>query len=212
MQTLFALYPNHLDWVGPIGVDSIDRTVLAFTVLVTVVTATLAGLFPAVHASRLDLNAVLKEGGTRSGSGGTAQGRIRSVLVGMQIALALMLLMGAGLLGRTFLALRTVDAGFDPRGVLTLRMSLDDPSLTHTASLEQLIQNGVQRLRAIPGVTATSASCCMPLENDMRLRLLIVGRPLEGAYHAMASWRSVSSGYFDAPEDPTPSRPALHGP
>ena len=77
-------------------------------------------------------------------------------------------------------------------------MSLDDRSVLRTATLEQLIENGRQRLGAIPGVLASGASCCMPLENDMRLRMNIVGRPLEGAYHAMASWRSVSTGYFDA--------------
>ena len=77
-------------------------------------------------------------------------------------------------------------------------MSLDDRSTLRTATLEELIQIGRQRLGAVPGVLGSGASCCMPLEGDMRLRMSIVGRPLEGAYHAMASWRSVSTGYFDA--------------
>jgi predicted permease len=119
-------------------------------------------------------------------------------LVGAEIALALMLLVGAALLARTFLALRAVDPGFERHGVVTLRMSLDDAGLTRTAVVEQLVQNAVRRLSSVPGVAVASASCCMPLENDMRLRFIIVGRPLEGAYHGMGSWRSVSSGYFDA--------------
>src|SRR5205814_4165010 len=161
------------------------------TVVMTVLSATLTGLVPGLHAAAVDLNAVLNRSGTRSASSGGGQGRMRSLLVGTEIALAVVLLIGAALLGRTFLALRAVNPGFDPRGVLTLRMGLDDPSLVHTGSLEQLIQNGSQRLNLIPGVVASAASCCMPLENDMRLRLIIVGRPLDGAYHAMASWRSV---------------------
>jgi putative ABC transport system permease protein len=198
LYTLLGLYPGNLSWIGPIGLGSIDKTVLGFTVLLTVVTAILAGLFPALHAAGFDLNTVLKQSSTHSGTGGGAQSHVRSVLVGAEIALALVLLVGAGLLARTFLALRAVNPGFDPRGVLTLRMSLDDPRLVNTAGLDQLIQNGVQRLSAVRGVSAVGASCCMPLENDMRLRLIIVGRPLEGAYHSMASWRSVWSGYFDA--------------
>jgi putative ABC transport system permease protein len=171
--------------------------VLGFTVLVTVITAILAGLFPALHASGIDLNQALKESSARSG-GGARHGAVRSVLVGAEIALALVLLIGAALLARTFLALRSVDPGFDPRGVLTLRTSLGDPDLIRTAGVEQLVRNAVQRLSAVPGVAVASASCCMPLENDMRLRFVIVGRPLEGAYHGMGSWRSVSSAYFDA--------------
>jgi putative ABC transport system permease protein len=198
MYALLGLYPDNLSWIGPIGPSAIDGTVLGFTVLLTAVTATLAGLFPALHAAGSDLNTVLKQSSAQSGTGGGAQGHVRSVLVGAEIALALVLLIGAALLARTFLALRAVNAGFDPRGVLTLRMSLDDFRLVNTAGLEQLIQNGVQRVSAVRGVSAVAASCCMPLENDMRLRLIIVGRPLDGAYHAMGSWRSVSSGYFDA--------------
>jgi predicted permease len=197
MQALLALYPGNLAWAGGVGVGTVDRDVLGFTVLVTVVTAVVAGLFPALHASGFNLNLALNESSTRSGSG-ARQGAVRSLLVVAEIALALVLLVGAALLARTFLALRAVDPGFDPHGVLTLRMSLGDPSLIRTAGVERLVRDAVQRLNTVPGVTVTSASCCMPLENDMRLRFIIVGRPLEGAYHGMGSWRSVSSAYFDA--------------
>ncbi|PYR87785.1 MAG: hypothetical protein DMF84_30645, partial [Acidobacteria bacterium] len=195
MQALRTLYPGNLAWVGGLSVGTVDKRVLAFTLIVTVITAFVAGLFPAFHASGFNLNRALKDS---SASSSGRVNRVRSVLVGAEIALALVLLVGAGLLARTFLALRTVDPGFDPHGVLTLRMSLVDPGRTGTAGVEQLIRNAVQRLSTVPGVAVASASCCMPLENDMRLRFVIVGRPLEGAYHGMGSWRSVSSGYFDA--------------
>jgi predicted permease len=197
MHALLAMYPGNLAWMGEIGLQSIDGTLLGFTMVITLVTGTIAGLFPAMHTVGLDLNTVLKAS-ARSVSGGAGQGRTRSLLVGAEIALAVVLLIGAALLGRTFLALRAVDPGFDAGGVLTLRMSLDDRSTLRTATLEELIQIGRQRLGAVPGVLGSGASCCMPLENDMRLRMSIVGRPLEGPYHAMASWRSVSTGYFDA--------------
>ncbi len=160
-------------------------------------TGILAGLFPALHASGFDLNLALKESNTHAGSG-ARHDKVRSLLVAAEIALALVLLVGAALLARTFLALRAVNPGFDPNGVLTLRMSLDDPGLTGTAGVAQLVRGAIQRLSTVPGVMVASASCCMPMENDLRLRFLIVGRPLEGAYHGMGSWRSVSPGYFDA--------------
>jgi predicted permease len=196
MQALLAAYPGNLAWVGGVGVGTVDKAVLGFTVLVAAATALLTGLFPAFHAAGVDLNHALKESSTRSTS--SARMGVRSVLVGGEIALALVLLIGAALMARTFLALRAVDPGFDASGVLTLRTSLGDPSLIGAAGVEQLVARAVEGLSIVPGVAVASASCCMPLENDMRLRFIVVGRPLEGAYHGMGSWRSVSSAYFGA--------------
>jgi predicted permease len=111
--------------------------------------------------------------------------------------LALLLLVGASLLIRTFVALRTVDAGFDARHVLTLRMSLTDTRQSTTAAVDRLVQDGLHRLGALPGVAAAGATCCLPLENDLGLRFIVDGRPLDGAYHGMAGWRFVSPAYFD---------------
>ena len=197
MQALLAAYPGNLAWVGGVGVGTVDKAVLGFTVLVTAATAVLTGLFPALHAAGVDLSHALKQSSTRSTSS-ARMAWVRSVLVGAEIALALVLLIGAALMARTFLALRAVDPGFDATGVLTLRTSLGDPSLIGAAGVEQLVRKAVERLSIVPGVAVASASCCMPLENDMRLRFIVVGRPLEGAYHGMGSWRSVSSAYFGA--------------
>jgi putative ABC transport system permease protein len=197
MEALAALYPGNLAWIGGVSSGAVDKEVLGFTTLVTVMTGILAGLFPALHASGFDLNLALKEGNTPVGSG-ARHDRVRSLLVAAEVALALVLLVGAALLARTFLALRAVNPGFDPNGVLTLRMSLDDAGLTGTAGVAQLVHGGIQRLSRVPEVMVASVSCCMPMENDLRLRFLIVGRPLEGAYHGMGSWRSVSPAYFDA--------------
>jgi predicted permease len=198
MRALSALYPGNLAWAGGAGPGVIDVKVLGFTILATVLTAVIAGLVPALHASRVDLNVMLKGSGGPSVAG-SGPGLIRSTLVAGEIALAVVLLVGAALLARTFVALRAVTPGFDARGVLTLRMPAgDSPELIRSADIDQLVRNGIDRLGAMPGVQAAGASCCMPFENDMRLRFVIVGRPLQGPYHGMGSWRSVSPGYFDA--------------
>jgi putative ABC transport system permease protein len=178
-----------------------DRTVVAFTSLASLVTVVLAGLFPALQASRFDLNVVLRANSVGSGGGGH-QRRFRSALVAAETSLALVLLVGAALLGRTFLALRAVDLGFQPRNVLTFRMALGDGAGTNAADVERLVGEATQELRALPGVVVASASCCVPLEGDLELRFLIVGRLLDGAYHGMSSWRSVSPGYFETMQVP----------
>ena len=95
--------------------------------------------------------------------------------------------------------MRAVSPGFDALGVVTLRLPVGDSlDQIRSADIDQLVRNGVDRLAALPGVQAAGASCCMPFENDLRLRFTILGRPLHGPYHGMGSWRSVSPDYFDA--------------
>jgi hypothetical protein len=100
-----------------------DGRVLLFTIVVSVCTGILFGILPAFAASRVDLVSAFKDSGTAS-EGGWKANRAQSVLVVAEIVLALVLLVGAGLLIKTFVALREVDRGFDPRNVLTLDMSL----------------------------------------------------------------------------------------
>src|SRR6185436_12760896 len=108
-------------------------------------------LFPALQGSRADLNLTLKESGGPSGSS-FRQNKTRSILVVVEVALALILLIGSALLIRTSLALRAVDPGFDPHNVLTMRMSLTGPRFLTSAGVEQMVRDGVERLRAVPGV------------------------------------------------------------
>ena len=89
------------------------------------------------------------------------------------MALALVLLIGAALLIRTLIALRSVDPGFDPHGILTMRMSLKDARFANTPSVEQLVRQGVQRIDAVPGVQAASASLCVPVQGYLTLRFTI---------------------------------------
>jgi putative ABC transport system permease protein len=187
-----------------IGIDgslvTIDWRVLAFTATVTVLTAIVFGLLPALQSSRGDLSIVLRESASRSGSAGGTQSRTRTVLVISEIALAVVLLTGAALLIRTSMALAAVDPGFDPHQVITMRTSLSSRELDKTTAVHQLIRNSVERLRALPGVEGASSTCCVPLENGYGLPFQIEGRPptKDGPYHGGGDWFTISPGYFQA--------------
>jgi putative ABC transport system permease protein len=170
--------------------------VLAFTFAVSIGTGILFGLFPALQGSRADLSSTLKESGGRSGTG-FRQNKARSVLVVIEVALALILLIGSALLIRTSLALRSVDPGFDTSGVLTMRMSLTGPRFQKSENVELMVRDGVERVKRIPGVVTASATCCVPLEGGYGLPFIIVGRPLEGPAHGSGGWITSSPGFFD---------------
>jgi predicted permease len=111
------------------------------------------------------------------------------------------LLIGSALLIRTAMALSNVEPGFDTHNVLTMRMSLKGAKFDKSEAVEQLTHNGVERLKAIPGVVEASATCCVPLQGGYGLPFRIVGRPLtsdsQGPYHGGAGWSTVSPGYFE---------------
>ncbi len=175
----------------------VDWRVLAFTLIVSLGTGVLFGLIPAFQGSRADLSATLKEGGGRTGTG-LRHNKARSLLAVAEVALALVLLVGSALLIRTSLTLRSVNPGFDPNDVLTMRMSLSDPRYRESAKVELLVREGVERLRSIPGVESASATCCVPLEGGYGLPFIIMGRPLDqGPFHGGGGWMTVSPGYFE---------------
>jgi len=175
---------------------SIDWRVLTFTIAFSFVATTVAGLFPALHILRVDLQHALKRTGGGSGVG-VRHKRVRSALVVTEIALAVVLLVGAGLLIRTSLALRAVKPGFDTHNVLTMRMSVSGTPFERRDGIARLTREGLDRILASSGVTAASTTCCMPLETVWQLDFVVRGRPLKGAFHAFAGWTFVSPGYFD---------------
>jgi len=111
------------------------------------------------------------------------------------------LLIGSALLIRTAMALGRVDPGFDTHNVLTMRMSLKGAQFDKSEAVEQLVHNGVERLKAIPGVVEATATCCVPLQGGYGLPFRIAGRPLaadsQGPYHGGGGWSTVSPGYFE---------------
>ena len=196
IRALLAVNPGDIPRIGVDGSGvTADWRVVAFTVAVSLGTGLVFGLFPAHEESRADLNLTLKESSSRSGSG-FRQNKARSILVVVEVALALVLLVGASLLIRSFMALRAVNPGFVSQNVLTMRMSMTEPQYTKAAGVDQLIRAGLERVRALSGVDAVSATCCVPLEDGYVLPFEIVGRPSEAANNRV-SWYTISSGYFD---------------
>lgn len=175
-----------------------DWRVLLFTIAISIGTGILFGLIPALQSSRSDLSATLKEASGRTGTG-FRQNKARSLLVIAEVALALLLLVGATLLIRTSLALAGVDSGFDSHSILTMRMSLTGPRFLKADVVESMVRDGVTRLRALPGVELASATCCIPLEGGYGLPFNILGRPPapNSPYTGGGGWKTVSPGYFE---------------
>jgi putative ABC transport system permease protein len=199
IQALLKVNTANLPRVGSDGVlVVVDWRVLAFTILIAAVTGILFGLIPALHSSRPDLASTLKESGGRGGTG-FRQNKARTLLVVTEVALAVVLLVGSALLIRTSMALAAVKPGFDVENVLTMRMSLNGPQYTKSAAVDQLVREGVERLRGIPGVVTATAACCVPLEGGYGLPFIVMGRPLtDGPFHGGGGWLTVSPGYFEA--------------
>jgi putative ABC transport system permease protein len=199
IRTLLAINTAGLPRLGVDGAAvGIDWRVLAFTLGVALVTGVLFGLFPAFQSARTDLTSTLKESSGRSGTG-LRQNKARSILVVAEVALALILLIGAALLIRTAVALGSVDPGFDAGNVLTMRTAMTGPRFETAEGVNQTIQRSVDRLRGVPGVIAASATCCVPLQGGYGLPFVIVGRPLpdQNPFHGGGQWLNVAPGYFD---------------
>jgi predicted permease len=199
IRALLAIDTAGLPRIGENGsLVALDWHVVAFTAAVALGTGIVFGLVPALHSSRPDLSSALKDSAGRSGAV-LRHNKTRSLLVVAQVALALVLLIGSALLIRTLVALRTVEPGYDPNNVLTMRMSLTGPRFFKSAAVEQLVRDGVERLQRLPGVEHVSATCCVPLEGGYGLPFTIIGRPLEkqGPFHGGGGWATVSPGYFD---------------
>ena len=199
IRALLAVNTAGLPRVGIDGaLVGLDWRVLAYTLAVSLGTGILFGLFPAFQSARTDLTTTLKESSGRSGTG-FRQNKARSILVVTEVALALILLVGSALLIRTAVALADVDPGFDARNVLTMRMSLTGPRYAKSEGVEQVIRDGVDRLRNLPGVVSASATCCVPLQGGYGLGFVILGRPLppDAPVHGGGQWKTVSPGYFE---------------
>jgi putative ABC transport system permease protein len=198
VRALLTINPGNIPRVGEQGAAiTLDWRVLAFTLLVSLGTGILFGLIPAFNASHADLGLTLKESGSRSGSG-LSQNKARATLIVTEVALALVLLVGAALLIRTFAALRGVNPGFSTDKILTMEMSLTGTRFDTSAAVNQLVRDSQRRVENLPGVVAFASTCCLPLEGGFGLPFIIEGRPLtDGPWHGGAGYRPLSPGYFD---------------
>jgi putative ABC transport system permease protein len=196
VRALLALSPAGLPRIGEGGsAVGVDCRVFAFTLVISLATGILFGLFPAFTASRTDLTSVMKAGGSRS-STGSRQGLVRSVLVVSEVSFALILLIGSALLIRSLMALHAVGPGFDSNNVLTLEMSLTGERFQKTEGVAQLSRDGRERLNAMPGVEISAAGFWLPIYVADGLPFQIVGEPVDKDHQYGSRWMSISPGYL----------------
>jgi putative ABC transport system permease protein len=199
VRLLLSINPGNIPRIAATGPSvALDLNVLLFTLGVSVLTGILFGLIPAIAASRPNLAATLNEGSSRSGMS-LRQSRARSLLVVSEVALALVLVIGAALLIRTFRKLGEVDPGFTTHNVLTMAMSVSGNRFQTTAPVAQLVRQGQDRLQAVPGVLAAGACNCLPLASGFGMIFDILGRPRGNSpFTGDAGFYSISSGYFSS--------------
>jgi len=192
IDLLTALKPATLPRLSSIGIDS---WVLAFTLGISILTGLVFGLIPALSASRLDVNEALKEGG-RSSTGGIRRHRIRSLLVVSEIALALVLLIAAGLLIKSIWRLRSIDPGFNPENLLTMRIELPESRYKEIPKQIQFRERALEAVNAIPGVKAAIVSE-LPMTENLMHNFVIEGRPpLAPGEEPDLETRTVAGDYF----------------
>jgi predicted permease len=193
-DALVAASGDQLPRAAQIG---LDMRVLGFTLLVSILTGVLFGLVPAIHSSKTDLNEALKEGG-RGTSEGVRRNRLRSVLVTVEVAFAVVLLIGAGLLIQSLWRLQSVNTGIHTHNVITFDLGV--PEVKYSPAKQSEFYRQLQaRLAALPGVEAASGVMPLPLGNSsMSISFEIEGQPLPPGQHPSSAYRTVSLDYFRA--------------
>jgi predicted permease len=190
-------------WLKQLGADrfelwhpiALDARVLAAMFAIAVVTSVLFGLAPAVSTSRLDIRAVLVEGGR--GVAGTRRRWPRHALVAAEVALSLVLLVGAGLMVRTLAYLNGLNPGFDPHNVITAQASLQDARYQTAKAVSRLYAGSLAQIRRIPGVDSAAVALTLPYERPLNYGVGV----LDGTMADKRSWSRevvyVTPGYFE---------------
>jgi len=178
---------------------SLDGRVFLFLLGISLLAGIIFGLVPAFQGAREDLQDGLREGG-RSGSAGGRGAHFRNALVISEFALALVLLIGAGLMLRTFLTLNATDSGLSTRGVLNMSVSLPNDKYASSNMWQRFYEPALQRIQAIPGVRAAGIINLLPLQSwDSNGNFGIDNRPQgEPGHQPFAEYRVISPGYFQA--------------
>ncbi|MFL6594806.1 MAG: ABC transporter permease [Chthoniobacterales bacterium] len=195
LAALLALAPATLPRTSSIHLDG---TVVAFSLGLSLLTGVIFGAAPSWLAAHADVNEALKQGARGSTEGGV-RGRFRSALVILEVAFALVLLGGAGLLARSFMALTHVDPGFVPENATVLRLALPEKKYPKPEQQTAFVDSLLQRLNALPGVQAVGVSQVLPLIGDYSMAFEIEGRPeLPESDWPSTTYYAITPDYFRA--------------
>ena len=194
VNLLVAAIPEDIPRIKSV---QINGWVLGFTVIVSLLTGVVFGLAPALHASRPDLNEILKEvpKGSARKAGRTG---LRGLLVVVEVALSLVLMIGAGLMIKSFLRLNSVDPGFSSNNILTARIQLGRSKYPRSSNRRAFYQQVINKIEELPGVESVGAINTLPLGGDgLAFQLLIEGRvPQNQSEQLMADFRVINQNYF----------------
>jgi predicted permease len=197
VDALLRAYPSSLPRTTEVAVDPL---VLAFTFGVSVLTGLIFGLAPLMHTKVKGLALALKEGGARGATAGSARHHIRRGLVMAEVALAVMLVIGAGLLIRTVYNLSTVDAGFERSRLVTFQLSLATADYPQPAQRAQFYQRLLEKVRGIAGVQGASAMQGLPPNRPLNANDTDIGNytaPPEGPFENIDYYQGVMTSYFE---------------
>ena len=196
VDALLRVYPSSLPRTAEVAVDPI---VLIFTFGISIATGLVFGLAPIMHTRVKGLVTALKEGGAK-GATGAARHHIRRGLVMAEVALAVMLVIGAGLMIRTVYNLAAVDAGFDRSRLVTFQMSLATADYPQPQQRAQLYQRLLEKLRGVAGIQGASAMSGLPPDRPLNANDTDSGNytaPPEGPFENVDYYQSVMTNYFD---------------
>jgi putative ABC transport system permease protein len=196
VELLVAMAPRDLVDVGSVG---LDLPVLGFTLGVSLLTAVFFGVAPALEAARLDANESLKEG-AKGSTGGRRSRRLRATFVVSEVALALMLLVGAGLAVKSFVRLASVSPGFDPDGLLTMRVELPRRKYSDGRQAMQFYRQALERIAGLPGVESVGAVSFLPFGGPASATdFTVEGRPApRPGEEPSTEVRVIDENYFRA--------------
>jgi predicted permease len=195
VDALVALVPEDLRFAR-LDEARVNVAVLVFTAGISLLTGVLVGLLPGLKASKPDLHAALKE----TGRGATAGGRLkraRGILVATEIAVTLVLLVGAGLLVRSFMRLQQTELGFDPHNLLTFTVGAPQQLYGQTEQRANYYQRMQERMAALPGVKAVATTSSLPLDWVLNFTYSVEGRPARPSEDPQSDYSSVSPNYFN---------------
>lgn len=205
VDALVKMAPSWLPRLHAIGIDT---RVLIFSAVVSVLTGLLFGVIPAAQGSKATFVETLKDA-TRGGTAGAARTRVRSVLVAGQIALALMLLIGSGLLIRSFLQLQRTDLGCDPKGLLTFRYRFAERQYGKPIGLYKgfplwgistvprlTLQRVFERLQTVPGVRSVAGVIYPPMATELPAKFTLEGKSVANADDLTANFYPITPNFF----------------